>query len=109
GQTYSSDFPTTNAFQSTFGGTYDGFITELNSNGSALVYSSYLGGSSGDAAASVAVKSVDEAYVLGTTGSTDFPTANPIQAANAGSLDLFVAKIGVYAASVQQPINSDGS
>jgi hypothetical protein len=94
GQTYSSDFPTTNAFQSTFGGTYDGFVTELNPSGSALIYSSYLGGSGGDAAQAVAVKSVGEAYVSGTTGSTDFPTANPFQTGNAGSLDLFIAKIG---------------
>ncbi len=80
GTTYSTDFPTTpGAFQTTCGGgcadsTDDAFVTELNPTGSALVYSTYLGGSGNDAGASIAVDSSGSAYITGATYSTDFPT-----------------------------------
>src|SRR5260370_29364863 len=62
-----------------------------------LIYSTYLGGSKGDFGTSIAVDSAGNAYVTGTTASTDFPTMNPLQPANGGALyntqDVFVAKI----------------
>src|SRR5207237_4899742 len=48
GETASSDFPVLNAFQPVWGGSYDGFVTKINPTGSALVYSTYLGGDSFD-------------------------------------------------------------
>src|SRR5205814_9247046 len=79
GETVSSNFPTTaGAFQTTFGGGVfgagDAFVTKLNPTGSALVYSTYLGGSSSDAGYGIAVDAAGNAYVTGGTGSTDFPT-----------------------------------
>ena len=77
GTTSSADFPTTpGAFQPHLGAPFatNAFITKINPRGSALVYSSYLGGSSEDIAAQVAVGSDGTAFVVGTTLSTDFPT-----------------------------------
>ena len=52
----------------------DAFVTKLNPTGSALVYSTYLGGSGNDDGYGIAVDSAGNAYVTGATGSTDFPT-----------------------------------
>ena len=72
----------------------DAFVTELNPTGSALVYSTYLGGSGTDAGYGIAVDSSGNAYVTGYTGSTNFPTMNPLQPAyGGGQYDAFVAKI----------------
>ena len=95
GQTQSNtDFPTKSAIQATFGGgTQDAFVTELNPAGSALVYSTYLGGSGNDSGAAIAVDSGMNAYVTGQTASTNFPTASPTQSANKGENDAFVTEI----------------
>src|SRR5207247_7975893 len=79
GGTGSSNFPTANAFQSTLRNALNAFVTKLNASGSALVYSSYLGGSGGDIGNGIAVDSTGNAYVVGTTNSTDFPTSGPLQ------------------------------
>jgi hypothetical protein len=75
GYTTSSDFPVTpGAFQTTYGGHGNAFISKLNSAGSALVYSTYLGGTKGDAGYAIAHDSNANAYVTGGTHSPDFPT-----------------------------------
>ena len=78
GQTISSDFPVTpGAFQTrnlNSGQGTTGFVTELNPEGSGLIYSTYLGGSRNDFALAVKVDSQGGAIVLGQTNSTDFPT-----------------------------------
>lgn len=78
GTTFSSDFPTTaGAFQKACGGSScaggDGFVTELNSTGSGLVYSTYLGGSSVNQINAVALDSAGDTYVVGYTKSSDYP------------------------------------
>lgn len=102
GVTASSNFPVTSgALQTTFKGGHSGgsrntdaFVTKLNAAGSALVYSTYLGGSTGgDICNGIAVDSHGNATVTGFTSSTDFPTKNPIQAKNAGSYDALVATL----------------
>ncbi len=93
GDTVSTDFPTASPIQAVNADTHNAFVTKINAAGSALVYSTYLGGSSGDVAEAIAVDSLGNAYVAGFTLSTNFPTVNPIQAANAGGRDAFVAKI----------------
>jgi len=77
GATGSPDFPTTlGAFQTVFssGHYYNAFVTKLNPNGSGLIYSTYLGGSGDDAGFRITVDAAGNAYVTGTSGSTDFPT-----------------------------------
>jgi len=99
GNTYSTDFPTVNPLQptnKTGPGMGTAFVAKLNSAGSALVYSTYLGGSGSDEGSGVAVDSSGSVYVTGGTSSTDFPTVNPLQATNnSGPNDgtAFVAKL----------------
>ena len=74
GSTYDAP-PLKNAFQATAGGGGDAFVTKLNATGSALVYSTYLGGSGQDYATGIAVDRSGDAYVTGdTASSTNFPT-----------------------------------
>ena len=75
GTTESADFPTTSgAFQTHIDGSQDAFVTRLNPTGTALVYSTYLGGSDFEAARGLALDGADDAYIAGLTGSLDFPT-----------------------------------
>jgi hypothetical protein len=70
-----SDFPTTSgAFDTTYNGFGDAFVTKLNRAGSGLAFSTFLGGSDFDVGIGVAIDSRGAAYVTGDTGSVDFPT-----------------------------------
>ncbi|MCK4462592.1 MAG: SBBP repeat-containing protein, partial [candidate division Zixibacteria bacterium] len=91
GNTYSTDFPTLNSYQ-TYQGNIDAFVTKLSISGNSLLYSTYLGGSSVDSGMSIAVDGSGSAYVTGSTGSTDFPTLNPYQNDQGGD-DVFVTKL----------------
>jgi hypothetical protein len=94
GYTHSTNFPTKNPFQGVYpGGYYTAFVTKLSPTGSTLVYSTYLGGSYADVAYGIAVDSVGNAYVTGSTGSGNFPTKNPFQGVSAGNFDAFVTKL----------------
>jgi hypothetical protein len=88
-----SDFPMKNAIQGTWGGSGDAFLTKLNATGSALVYSTYLGGNAIDYGTAIALDPAGNAYVVGVTFSTNFPTVSPFQAAKGLQQDAFVAKI----------------
>ena len=99
GYTCSSNFPTTaGSLQTTHatGSCYDAFVAKINATGSALVYSTYLGGSDMDLAFGVAVDAGSNAYVVGYTCSNDFPTTpGALQTTNAGGgcRDVFVTKL----------------
>ncbi|HUI42810.1 MAG TPA: SBBP repeat-containing protein [Terriglobia bacterium] len=94
GTTSSADFPTTKgALQTTYGGNGDAFVAVLSVNGSSLSYSTYLGGSGADAAHGIALDSSNDAYVAGSTQSSDFPTMGAAQAALAGTTNAFVSKL----------------
>ncbi len=93
GGTNSTDFPTVKPFQPADAGDYDVFVAELNATGDALLYSTYLGGSSFDIGLPVALDPSGNAYVVGLTCSTDFLIANPFQPDPGGGCDAFVAKI----------------
>jgi hypothetical protein len=99
GATSSTNFPTTTgAARRSSGGNGDAFITKLNDTGTALLYSTYLGGSGADFAYAIAL-SAGSAYITGTTYSTDFPTASPgtsttpFQQTYGGAGDAFVAEL----------------
>lgn len=99
GWTTSPDFPLQDPWRRTFGGGTrwgDGFISCLAADGSALVYSTFLGASGEDAARAVAVDSDGQAAVAGVTTSADFPVLNPVQGRPAGGpgfQDAFVVKM----------------
>ena len=94
GYTESSNFPTQNPYQGSYAGGYDdAFVTKLSSSGNTLIYSTYLGGSYLDYGTGIAVDSWGNAYVMGTTNSSNFPTQNPYQGSNGGTVDAFVTKL----------------
>lgn len=100
GKTYSPDFPILNAVQPLLAGVYDGFVTKFNASGSALLYSTYLGGNyafpdftGDDVGTGILIDSAGNAVIGGTTGSDTFPVANAYQFQNAGFTDGFISKI----------------
>jgi uncharacterized repeat protein (TIGR01451 family) len=98
GDTASTNFPTVNALQPSFGGGGgDAFVAKINASGSALVYSTYLGGSNSDVGAGIAVDRSGNVYVAGYTLSTNFPTVNALQSSSGGGLDALLAKIATTA------------
>ena len=99
--TATGDFPVTaGAFQLNYGGGSgnagaggNAFVTELNSAGTALVYSSYLGGSTSDVGFGIIVDTSNNAYVTGSTLSSDFPTNGGFQTTLNGTSDAFVSEV----------------
>ncbi len=95
GGTNSSDFPTLDAYQTTNQGSYsaDVFLSKLTPEGSALVYSTYLGGSRGDEGRGIAIDGIGNVYVAGRTDSPNFPTHNAYQSTGNGGDDIFITKL----------------
>lgn len=95
GWTDSADFPVMNAVQPVYGGGLsDVFVTKYNPVGSALIYSTYLGGSGADEAGGIAVDTAGDAHVAGSTDSDDFPVSNPLQPDfGGGDSDAIVFKL----------------
>ncbi len=111
GYTASVDFPVVSGAQSSPGGgacsedgtatpCFDAFVSKLNPTGTALVYSTYLGGSDEDYGAGIAIDSSGHAYVAGYTYSTNFPVQKALQPSNAGGVDAFVAELSSDGASL---------
>lgn len=95
GQTNSPNFPTQNAYDSSYNSGDDVFVTKLNADGNTLIYSTYLGGSNNEYSYDIAVDSAGNAYLTGRTHSTNFPTQNAYDAShNGGVRDVFVSKLG---------------
>jgi Abnormal spindle-like microcephaly-assoc'd, ASPM-SPD-2-Hydin/Beta-propeller repeat len=102
GSTTSPNFPTMNALQ--IGNAQcsvvnmvetcsaDAFVAEFDPTGTALVYSTYLGGSSADSGQAIAVDAQGEAVIAGYTSSSNFPNQNALQPASGGGIDAFVTK-----------------
>jgi beta propeller repeat protein len=103
GSTSSTAVPVPNGAQTSFGGRTDAFALELATGGAGLIYGTYLGGSNSENGYGLAVDGAGAAYVVGQTGSTDFPTRNPIYPANNGGADAFVAKISGPAGTPPPP------
>jgi hypothetical protein len=117
---------TPSAFQTTYGGGWDAFVSKINPAGTALVYSTYLGGSGFDQANAIAVDRAGNAYITGFTGSTNLPTKVPLQPSlnkSSGCVggavppqcgSAFVSKIGpggsalVYSTYLSGPRGSGG-
>ena len=100
GSTNATDFPVSGAYQSRQAGQFDAFVVKLSAEGDRLLYSTFLGGGGSDYANAVAVDAAGAAYVAGATGSADFPTRRPLQAALRGGEDAFVAKLSADGASL---------
>jgi uncharacterized repeat protein (TIGR01451 family) len=99
GETDSTTLPALSAPQPTKNLSDDAFVAKINPAGTALVYSTYLGGGGQDIGSAIAVGPEGSAYITGYTASTNFPTASPLQANYANSGDAFVTRIGPSDAS----------
>lgn len=114
GLTYSANFPLQTAYSSTAN---DMFVTKVNAAGTALLYSTYLGGGATDAAGGIAVDALGNAYVVGTAGfsaGTPFPTtAGVLKSTVGGNNDAFVAKFdasgGLAASTLLGGTNSEAA
>lgn len=110
GQTTSANFPTPNALQSS-STEVEAFVTKVNPAGTALVYSTYLGGSGTDEGLSIAVDAAGSAYVTGHTASSNFPTVNPVQPSLSGGElgDAFVTKLNSAGSALEYSTFLGGS
>ena len=95
GQTKSTDFPTvTGAYSTSYKAGFDVFVTKVAANGSSLVYSTYIGGLGDDSGTAISLDGSGNAYVVGGTASTDFPTtAGVVQTSHGTGLDAFVLEL----------------
>jgi hypothetical protein len=102
GDTPASDFPTTaGAFDTTWNGQLDGFVTKLHPGGSRLTYSTFVGGSRSDFGDGISIDPAGAAYVTGGTGSTDFPTTPAASDPSFnGDTDAFVTKLAPAGAAL---------
>src|SRR5262249_49153475 len=95
GATASTNFPRASPLQANYGGgPNDAFVAKLNPTGNALLFSTYLGGSGDDQGNGIARDLAGNAYVTGTTTSTNFPISPPVQATyGGGSSDAFLTRL----------------
>ncbi|NKB39410.1 MAG: filamentous hemagglutinin N-terminal domain-containing protein, partial [Gammaproteobacteria bacterium] len=101
GTTASADFPTQSAFQGSLATAGDAYVTKLNSSGTGVVFSTYLGGSGGDSAFGIALDSSDNVYITGVTNG-GFPTTSGAfdETYNGDASDIFVTKLNADGSSL---------
>ncbi len=107
GRVNSEDFPVQDPYQMFHGGYDDAFVTKLNSAGTGLVYSTFLGGSDDEFGTGIAIDAGGSAYVMGRTYSANFPLQNPLQASMSGFNDVFVTKLNAYPCCIGATGNVD--
>ena len=97
----SDDFPVVNAIDNMLAShaVDDAFATKFNPSGSALMYSTYLGGGSADDPYALTIDQAGNVYITGRTNSSDFPLTNPIQATRT-AFDMFVTEINAAGSAV---------
>jgi Beta-propeller repeat len=101
GLTTSSDFPTAHPAQTAIAAAPDAFVAKLNADGNGLVFSTYLGGTSGDEATAIALDTIGDAFVTGRTFSSNgFPVLSAFQPGNGGGADAFVTELSSAGALV---------
>lgn len=93
GFTLSTDFPLVKPFQPVSAGGGEAFVAKLDSSGSSVLFSTYLGGSDEDSVYSLAADAEDNVWIGGSTKSLDYPTRCAIQDVNKGIRDAFVAEL----------------
>ena len=97
GQTGSTDFPVVGAIYGTARGALDGTLTKLNANGTAAIYSTYIGGNNDDNVTGVAVLS-QSVFVVGGTSSGNLPVLNGV--GPRGGMDAFAMRFDTFGSSL---------
>ena len=101
GQTTSSDFPTVSPYQPATGGDFDAFVSKFDPTGQTLLYSTYIGGAGEERARGIGVDAQGRIYVAGSTNSTNFPLAAPLQATyGGGDADGFVLELNAQGSAL---------
>ena len=103
GHTNSSNFPnTTNAYDNIYnGGSHDVFVLKLDSSGSSLIYSTYIGGNDSDWGASILIDTNNNIFITGVTSSHDFPnTTTAFDKIHNGNLDIFILVLNPIGSSI---------
>ncbi|MCP4632851.1 MAG: T9SS type A sorting domain-containing protein [candidate division Zixibacteria bacterium] len=97
GRTASGNFPTVNPYDNSYnGGINDAFVSKFAPAGNSLLYSTFLGGDNIDEGNNIAIDDIGNAYVIGITGSDNFPIVNPYDSSyNGGIYDAFVSKFSL--------------
>ncbi|MHA2106007.1 MAG: hypothetical protein ACW981_21475 [Candidatus Hodarchaeales archaeon] len=93
GSTRSEDFPTKNAYNSTYSGRFDIFLSKFSPGGEELLFSTFIGGSGDEFAQSLFVDAFGYIYLSGYTSSSDFPTKNAYDTTFGGKNDVFLIKM----------------
>jgi hypothetical protein len=109
GSTFSTNFPTRNAISATNQGVSDIFVTKLDSSGTNIFYSTYLGGTDFEEGWGITVDAMGSAYVVGETFSTNFFTTNAFQVTNAGGADAFLLKLSPVGTAIESSTLLGGS
>lgn len=107
GETASTDFPTSwNAFDRTYGGEQDAFVTQIRANGDSLCWSSFLGGRHWDSGWDFALDSTGNPLLTGPTRSGDFPTSAGAfdRVYNGGAEDVFLARFEIRTPTAVSPM-----
>ena len=101
GATQSTNFPVTGgAFQTLNQGSYDAFVSKINSQGTTVLYSTYVGGEGSDQSSSIAVGADGTVYIAGFTYSYHFPLQSPVASATHGGQEAFAAAMGPTGSSL---------
>lgn len=106
GETRSDNFPTFDAFDNTYNGKIDIFVTCFSASGSELIFSTFLGGAEWDGIFDIVIDSSNNVYLTGRTESFDYPTVNPLQAEHKGFWDVVVAKFSPVPTSIDDSAGS---
>lgn len=107
GYTYSAAFPTTvGAYDTSFNGFADVYVTKLNAAGNALIYSTYIGGAVEDRAWGIALDSAGNAHIAGDTDSPNFPNTGSIAL---GGKETFGVKINSTGSAIAYAVRIGGS
>jgi hypothetical protein len=93
GYTGSWDFPLKHAYQTSLGGSVDGFVSKIAPDGKTLDFSTYIGGSGNDYCRGVAIDNTGRLYICGDTGSNNFPFKNAFQSHSKGEGDAFLTRL----------------
>ena len=95
GESASTDFPTVNAYDELLSGNSDCIILKLNATGNGLLYSTYIGGSSGDSGSNIFLDEMENIIASGSTSSLDFPVVNSFDMTHNGRTDCFLLKMNI--------------
>ncbi|KAA3605652.1 MAG: hypothetical protein DWQ06_03275 [Calditrichaeota bacterium] len=93
GETNSNNYPVQNPYDNSYNGGVDIFVTKISTDGSSLLYSTFLGGALDDRGYGITLNSNEDIFLTGETNSNDFPTQSAYDSLKDGYDDAFMTKI----------------